>query len=41
MGNLGAHDIKEMQLVKMIIAPSIQTEGKVYQTAQRVGMRKG
>ena len=41
MGNLGAHNIKEMQLVKMIIAPSIQTEGKVYQTAQRVGMRKG
>jgi len=40
MGNLGAHNIKEMQLVDMIIAPSIQTEGKVYQTAQRVGMRK-
>lgn len=40
MGNLGARDIKEMQLVNMIIAPSIQTEGKVYQTAQRVGMRK-
>jgi len=40
MGNLGAHNIREMQLVGMIIAPSIQTEGKVYQTAQRVGMRK-
>ncbi|MFH1878978.1 MAG: GuaB3 family IMP dehydrogenase-related protein [Candidatus Omnitrophota bacterium] len=40
MGNLGARNIKEMQLVDMIIAPSIQTEGKVYQTAQRVGMRK-
>ena len=40
MGNLGAHDIKEMQNVDMIIAPSIQTEGKVYQTAQRVGMKK-
>jgi len=40
MGNLGAHNIREMQLVKIIIAPSIQTEGKVYQTAQRVGMRK-
>ncbi len=40
MGNLGAHNIKEMQLVRMIIAPSIQTEGKVYQAAQRVGMRK-
>ncbi|MDD5634230.1 MAG: GuaB3 family IMP dehydrogenase-related protein [Candidatus Omnitrophica bacterium] len=40
MGNLGAHNIREMQLVKMIIAPTIQTEGKVYQAAQRVGMRK-
>ena len=40
MGNLGAHNIREMQLVNMIIAPSIQTEGKVYQTAQRVGMKK-
>ncbi|MBD3426304.1 MAG: GuaB3 family IMP dehydrogenase-related protein [Candidatus Omnitrophica bacterium] len=40
MGNLGAHNISEMQLVNMIIAPSIQTEGKVYQTAQSVGMRK-
>lgn len=40
MGNLGAGNIREMQLVDMIIAPSIQTEGKVYQTAQRVGMRK-
>ncbi|RKY42447.1 MAG: GuaB3 family IMP dehydrogenase-related protein [Candidatus Makaraimicrobium thalassicum] len=40
MGNLGVYNIGEMQLVNMIIAPSIQTEGKVYQTAQRVGMRK-
>jgi len=40
MGNLGARSIREMQLVKMIIAPSIKTEGKVYQAAQRVGMRK-
>lgn len=40
MGNLGAHNIKEMQQVKIAVAPSIQTEGKVYQTAQRVGMRK-
>ncbi|MGB2601211.1 MAG: GuaB3 family IMP dehydrogenase-related protein [Candidatus Omnitrophota bacterium] len=40
MGNLGARNIREMQLVNMIIAPSIQTEGKVYQTAQRVGMKK-
>ena len=40
MGNLGASSIAEMQLVKMIIAPSIQTEGKIYQAAQRVGMKK-
>ncbi|MEE8360138.1 MAG: GuaB3 family IMP dehydrogenase-related protein [Candidatus Omnitrophota bacterium] len=40
MGNLGARNIKEMQLVEIIIAPSIKTEGKVFQTAQRVGMCK-
>ncbi|MFH1753845.1 MAG: GuaB3 family IMP dehydrogenase-related protein [Candidatus Omnitrophota bacterium] len=40
MGNLGARNIKEMQLVEIIIAPSIRTEGKVFQTAQRVGMCK-
>jgi len=40
MGNVGAKDIKEMQLTEIIIAPSIQTEGKIFQTAQRVGMRK-
>ncbi len=40
MGNLGARDIRQMQLVEVIIAPSIQTEGKVVQTAQRVGMGK-
>ena len=40
MGNLGARNIREMQQVSMIIAPSIQTEGKVYQTAQRVGMKR-
>ena len=40
MGNLGAKDIKEMQLVNIIIAPSIKTEGKIFQQAQRVGMGK-
>lgn len=40
MGNLGARNIKEMHGVEIIIAPSIQTEGKVFQAAQRVGMRK-
>lgn len=40
MGNLGARNLKEMHHVEIIIAPSIQTEGKVFQTAQRVGMGK-
>ncbi len=38
MGNLGARTIKEMQLTQMIIAPSIKTEGKIFQTVQRIGM---
>jgi len=40
MGSLGASNIKEMHKVEMIIAPSIQTEGKVFQAAQKVGMSK-
>jgi IMP dehydrogenase len=40
MGSLGAADIKEMQGVEIIIAPSIQTEGKIFQVGQRVGMGK-
>ena len=40
MGNVGAKNIKEMQLTEVIIAPSIRTEGKIFQTAQRVGMCK-
>ena len=40
MGNLGAMTIKEMQLAELIIAPSIQTEGKIFQQVQRVGMGK-
>jgi len=40
MGNIGASNIKEMQKTEVIIAPSIQTEGKVFQTAQKVGMFK-
>ena len=40
MGNIGAGNIKEMQLTEIIIAPSIQTEGKVFQNIQRVGMGK-
>ncbi len=40
MGSLGASNLKEMHFVEMIIAPSIQTEGKVFQASQRVGMGK-
>ena len=40
MGNLGAITIREMHEVEIIIAPSIQTEGKLFQAVQRVGMMK-
>ena len=40
MGSLGAQTIKEMHDVEIIIAPSIQTEGKIFQAAQKVGMGK-
>jgi len=40
MGTLGAKNIKEMQQVEVIIAPSLLTEGKVYQKAQQLGMGK-
>jgi IMP dehydrogenase len=40
MGNLGAGNIKEMHKVDIIIAPSIKTEGKIFQQVQRVGMGK-
>ncbi|MGK7891894.1 MAG: GuaB3 family IMP dehydrogenase-related protein [Leptolyngbyaceae cyanobacterium] len=40
MGTLGAKDLKEMQQVEVVIAPSLLTEGKVYQKAQHLGMGK-
>ena len=40
MGNLGARNIREMQLTEIIIAPSIKTEGKIMQRVQKVGMGK-
>ena len=40
MGTLGATDIKEMQKVEVVVAPSLLTEGKVYQKAQQLGMGK-
>jgi IMP dehydrogenase len=38
MGSLGASDMNEMHDVEIIIAPSIQTEGKIFQVNQKVGM---
>jgi IMP dehydrogenase len=40
MGCLGARNISQMHLAEIIIAPSIQTEGKILQVVQRVGMGK-
>ncbi|BBD53333.1 MULTISPECIES: GuaB3 family IMP dehydrogenase-related protein [Planktothrix] len=40
MGTLGAQTIQEMQQVEVVIAPSLLTEGKVYQKAQQLGMGK-
>lgn len=40
MGTLGARDLKEMQNVEIVVAPSLLTEGKVYQKAQQLGMGK-
>lgn len=40
MGCLGAPTIRDMHFTEIIIAPSIQTEGKIFQVVQRVGMGK-
>jgi IMP dehydrogenase len=40
MGSLGAANMKQMHDVEIIIAPSIQTEGKIFQVGQKVGMGK-
>ena len=38
MGNVGAKDLRQFQETEIIIAPSIKTEGKLFQTLQSVGM---
>ncbi len=38
MGNVGASSIRKFQETEIIIAPSIKTEGKLFQTVQSVGM---
>lgn len=40
MGSLGVTNIRDMHDVEIIIAPSIQTEGKIFQVVQGVGMGK-
>ena len=40
MSTLGAKNIKEMHNIEIVIAPSLLTEGKVYQKAQQIGMGK-
>ena len=38
MATTGYETIKEFQKAELVIAPAIKTEGKAYQTQQRVGM---
>ena len=38
MGNVGARNLSEFQQTEIIIAPSIRTEGKLFQAVQSVGM---
>ena len=38
MGSVGARTLRDMQQAEIVIAPSLPTEGKVEQRAQRVGM---
>jgi IMP dehydrogenase len=38
LGICGARDLSEFQQVEMVIAPAITSEGKVFQSAQHVGM---
>jgi len=41
MGNVGAASLKEFQETEIIIAPSIKSEGKLFQMVQHVGMARG
>jgi IMP dehydrogenase len=38
MATCGYHDIAEFNRAELMIAPSLQTEGKALQTSQQVGM---
>lgn len=41
MATVGATTIREMHQIPVIVAPSLLTEGKIYQKAQALGMYKG
>ena len=40
MGNVGAPDLRRFQETEVIIAPSIKSEGKLFQMVQNVGMAR-
>jgi IMP dehydrogenase len=40
MGNVGAADLRQFQETEVIIAPSIKSEGKLFQMVQNVGMAR-
>ena len=40
MGNIGAADLRRFQETEVIIAPSIKSEGKLFQMVQNVGMAR-
>ncbi|MCM8818600.1 MAG: GuaB3 family IMP dehydrogenase-related protein [Candidatus Omnitrophica bacterium] len=40
MASLGAKNLKEMQLVEIAIAPSVKTEGKIYQSVKKLQREK-
>ncbi len=40
MGNVGAKDVRQLQLAELVIAPAMKSEGKLFQAAQGVGMGK-
>jgi len=40
LATLGAASIKEMHSIEVVVAPSLLTEGKIYQRAQQLGMYK-
>lgn len=40
MGSVGAHNVRQLQLTEIVLAPEIKNEGKLFQKAQKIGMGK-